>query len=391
MVKPAARIQKLPPYLFAEIDKKIREKQSQGVDVIKLGIGDPDMNPPSFIIERMKEEAGKENNQGYPPDDGVDDFKKAVASYYNERYGVELDYSKEVLPLIGSKEGIAHISFSFTDPGDINLVPDPGYPVYGIGTLFAGGESYLLPLKQENGFLPKLEDIPENVANKAKLFFLNYPNNPTGAVAPADYLERVVHFAKKHDLLICHDAAYAELAFDGYRPLSLLEIDGAKEVSIEFNSLSKTFNMTGWRIGYAVGSSWAVDVLGRFKTNIDSGLFKAIQYVGIEALTHSERDSFIKNLQETYQKRRDVVVESLKEMGWPLEAPQASFYVWAPVPTGYTSQDFVAKLLDEVGVVVTPGRGFGEYGEGYFRIALTVDVPRLKEAMERLRGAIRYQ
>jgi len=391
MVKPADRIQQLPPYLFAEIDKKIREKQSQGVDVIKLGIGDPDMNPPSFVVDSMKEEAGKEKNQGYPPGYGVEEFKEAVAGYYLQRYGVELDPFNEVLTLIGSKEGIAHISFSFTDPGDINLVPDPGYPVYGIGTLFAGGESYIMPLRSENNYLPRLDEIPETVAHKAKLLFLNYPNNPTGAVVTKEYLKEVVDFAKKYDLLICHDAAYSELAFDGYKPLSLLEVEGAKEVSIEFNSLSKTFNMTGWRIGYAVGASYAVEVLGRFKTNIDSGLFNAIQQVGVAALNHPKRDAFIRELQSIYQERRDVVVENLRKMGWPLDPPLGSFYVWAPIPSGFTSQEFVTKLLEETGVVVTPGRGFGEHGEGYFRIALTVGVPRLEEAMERLRGAIRYK
>ncbi len=391
MVEPAERIQKLPRYLFAEIDKKIKEKQSEGVDVIKLGIGDPDMDPPSFVVERMQNEVNKQYNQGYPPDEGLDEFKKAVANYYEERYGASIDPATEILPLIGSKEGIAHISFSFTNPGEVNLVPDPGYPVYGIGTLFAGGKSYLMPLKEENEFLPSLEEIPEETARQAKLLFINYPNNPTGAVAPKEYLEKVVHFAKKYNLLVCHDAAYSELAFDGYRPLSLMEIEGGKDVGIEFNSLSKPFNMTGWRIGYAVGASWAVEVLSRFKTNIDSGLFKAIQYAGIEALTNSQRDEFIASVRETYQKRRDVVLQYLREMGWSINPPQASFYVWAPVPPGYSSQDFVAKLLDETGVVVTPGRGFGEHGEGYFRIALTVEVPRMEEAMERLKGVISYR
>ncbi len=390
MVKPAERIQKLPRYLFAEIDKKIQQKLQEGVDVIKLGIGDPDMPTPSYIIERMGEEIKNPGNFRYPPDEGLDEFKEAVANYYRERHGVSLAPSSDVLPLLGSKEGIAHISFSFVDPGDVNLVPDPGYPVYGIGTLFAGGESYKMPLKEENNFLPDLDAIPEEIAQKAKLMFINYPNNPTGAVAPPEYLEKVVHFARKHELLICHDAAYTELAYEGYRPVSLLEIDGAKEVGIEFNSLSKTFNMTGWRIGYVVGAPWAVEVLGRFKTNIDSGLFKAIQYTGVEALTNPQRDRFIAGLQETYRQRRDVVVENLREMGWPLEPPRASFYVWAPVPPGYTSQEFVARLLDETGVVVTPGSGFGQYGEGYFRIALTVDVPRMKEAMERIKKVISF-
>ncbi len=392
MVKPAERIQKLPRYLFAEIDKKIRAKQAEGVEVIKLGIGDPDMPTPTYIIERMSEEIRNPGNHQYPPDEGLEEFKEAVAAYYGERYGVELDPRSQVCPLIGSKEGIAHISFSFVDPGDLNLVPDPGYPVYGIGTLFAGGQSHIMPLKEENGFLPRLEEIPAEAARKAKLMFINYPNNPTGAVTSYDYLEKIVHFARKYDLLVCHDAAYSELAYDGYRPPSLLEVEGAEEVGLEFNSLSKTFNMTGWRVGYAVGAHWAVEVLSRFKTNIDSGNFKAVQYAGVEALTSPRRDDFIRSLRQTYQERRDVVVESLREMGWPLEPPRGSFYVWAPVPPGFTSsQEFVSRMLEETGVVITPGRGFGEHGEGYFRIALTVEVPRMKEAMNRLSRVVKFQ
>ena len=390
MIEPADRVKKLPPYLFVEIDKKIKEVKEKGMDVIKLGIGDPDTPTPDYIIDRMVEEVRKPRNHTYPPDEGLDEFKEAVAQYYRQGHGVNLDPATETLPVIGSKEGIAHVHFAFVNPGDVNLVPDPGYPVYGKGTLFAGGEPYLMPLKEENNYYPVLEDIPADVLKKAKLLFINYPNNPTGAVATEDFFKRVIEFARKHNLLICHDAAYSELAFDNYQPMSILEVEGAREVAIEFNSLSKTFNMTGWRIGYAVGNAEALDTLSRFKTNIDSGLFQAIQYTGVEALTNPRRDVFIKEMQQMYQERRDVVAAGLKKMGWTVEPPQASFYFWAPVPAGHTSQSFVTKVLEETGVVVTPGSGFGEYGEGYFRIALTVDVPRMEEAMSRLEKAIRF-
>lgn len=391
MIEAADRIKQLPRYLFAEIDKKIREALDKGVDVIRLGIGDPDSPTPDYIIERMAREIRDAKNHRYPPDEGLDDFKEAVAEYYHQRHGVNLEASREVLPLIGSKEGIANIHFAFVNPGDLNLVPDPGYPVYGIGTLFAGGEAYRMPLLEENNYYPVLEDIPEDVAQKAKLLFINYPNNPTGAVATKEFFERVIHFARKNNILVCHDAAYSELAYDDFRPLSLMEIDGAREVGIEFNSLSKTFNMTGWRIGYAVGNAQALEVLSRFKTNIDSGLFKAIQYTGVEALCNLARDDFIRNLQKMYQERRDVVMEGLTEMGWSISPPKGSFYVWAPVPAGFTSQDFVGKILEETGVVITPGRGFGEHGEGYFRIALTVDAERMREAMIRMSKVTGYK
>ncbi len=388
MIEPADRVKKLPPYLFVEIDRKIREVQEKGVDVIKLGIGDPDSPTPDYIVERMVKEVQNPRNHSYPPDEGLDDFKVAVAQYYRERHGVDLHPESETLPLIGSKEGIAHVHFAFVDPGDINLVPDPGYPVYGIGTLFAGGETYRMALLEENNYFPVLEDIPEDVLKRAKLLFINYPNNPTGAVATQEFFEHAVEFARKYNLLICHDAAYTELAFDGFRPMSILEVDGAGDVAIEFNSLSKTFNMTGWRIGYAVGNARALETLSRFKTNVDSGFFQAIQYAGVEALTNSRRDSFIGELQKLYQERRDVVARGFIEMGWKVNPPKGSFYFWAPVPEGYTSQSFVTKVLEETGVVLTPGRGFGEFGEGYFRIALTVSASRLEEAMSRLGTAI---
>lgn len=390
MIEPAQRIKELPRYLFAEIDRKIREKVEQGVDVIRLGIGDPDQPTPDFIIERMAAEIRQSANHNYPPDEGLPEFKEAVARYYRERYGVELDPQREVLPLIGSKEGIANISLSFVNPGDLNLVPDPGYPVYGIGTGFAGGTVYRMPLLAENGFLPRFDLIPKEVARRAKLMFLNYPNNPTGAVAGLQFFEEAVQFARENNILICHDAAYTEIIFDEGPPQSALQARGAKDTVVEFNSLSKPFNMTGWRIGFAVGCAEALEVLARFKTNVDSGLFKAIQYSGVEALTSPRRDAFIAAMRSCYRERRDIVVQALKQMGWPITAPRGSFYVWAPVPPGYNSQSFAATILDQTGVVVTPGRGFGEHGEGYFRIALTVEADRLREAMDRISKVVKY-
>ncbi len=303
---------------------------------------------------------------------------------------MELDPNKEIVPLIGSKEGIAHISACYVNPGDINLVPDPGYPVYGIGTLFAGGEVYRMPLLEENNYIPDLEEIPVEMASQAKLMFLNYPNNPTGAVSNKEFFEKVIEFAHRYDIAVCHDGAYLDIAFDGYRPLSFLEIPGAKEVGIEFGSLSKPFNMTGWRIGYAAGCADILEALYRYKTNIDSGNFKAVQYTGVEALDNPASEDHVLSMQQLYKERRDVVVKALQEAGCPLSVPKASFYVWAPVPKGFTSQEFVAHLLERTGVVVTPGRGFGEYGEGYFRIALTVEVKRLQEAMERIKEAVKF-
>ncbi len=391
MIEAAERIKQLPRYLFAEIDRKIREAREKGVDVIKLGIGDPDTPTPEYIINRMAGEIREPRNHCYPPDEGLPEFMEAVARYYQRRHGVDLEPARQVLPLIGSKEGIANINFAFVNPGDVNLVPDPGYPVYSIGTRFAGGEVYRMPLLEKNNYLPVLEDIPPAVADKAKLLYLNYPNNPTGAVADEGFFRKAVEFARNHNLLICHDAAYTELAYDGYRPMSILEVPGAAEVAIEFNSLSKPFNMTGWRIGYATGNAHALEVLSRFKTNVDSGFFRAIQYTGVEALDNPAAQEHIAAMQSMYQQRRDVVVEALKSMGWDINPPRASFYVWAPVPEGYSSQDFVSMILEKTGVVVTPGRGFGEYGEGYFRIALTVDVDRMKEAMARLGSTVKFK
>ncbi|MDK2985973.1 MAG: LL-diaminopimelate aminotransferase [Clostridia bacterium] len=386
MVEQADRIKKLPPYLFARIEKKIAEKKKQGVDIISLGIGDPDKPTPQFIIDRLVKEAHVPENHRYPTSVGLLEYRKAVANYYKKRHEVNLNPEDEIVTLIGSKEGIGHISFCYVNPGDINLVPDPGYPVYGIGTILAGGEPYIMPLKEENDYLPDLDSIPADVADKAKLMFINYPNNPTGALATKEFFRKVVQFAKKHDIVVCHDAAYTEIAYDGVRPISFLEVEGAKEVGIEFNSLSKPFNMTGWRIGWAAGKPDVIEALGRIKSNLDSGAFQAIQYAAIEALNNP--DESVEEMRKVYTERRDVVVEGLNKMGWNLEKPKGSFYIWAPVPKGYTSSEFAELVLEKAGVIITPGNGYGKYGEGYFRIALTVDKDRAQEALDRMQEAI---
>jgi len=386
VVEQADRIKKLPPYLFARIEKKIAEKKKQGVDIISLGIGDPDKPTPQFIIDRLVKEAHVPENHRYPTSVGLLEYRKAVANYYKKRHEVNLNPEDEIVTLIGSKEGIGHISFCYVNPGDINLVPDPGYPVYGIGTILAGGEPYIMPLKEENDYLPDLDSIPADVADKAKLMFINYPNNPTGALATEEFFQKVVQFAKKHDIVVCHDAAYTEIAYDGVRPISFLEVEGAKEVGIEFNSLSKPFNMTGWRIGWAAGKPDVIEALGRIKSNLDSGAFQAIQYAAIEALNNP--DESVEEMRRVYTERRDVVVEGLNKMGWNLEKPKGSFYIWAPVPKGYTSSEFAELVLEKAGVIITPGNGYGKYGEGYFRIALTVDKDRAQEALDRMQEAI---
>jgi len=382
-IEMAKRIDQIPPYLFAEIDRKKEEMKRKGMDLIDLGIGDPDLPTPKPIIERLKKGAEDPRNHRYPSYEGMIEFRTAIAQWYERRFGVKLDPIKEVLSLIGSKEGIAHIPLAFVNPGDYVLVPSPGYPVYRVSTLFAGGIPYFLPLRKENGFLPNFSDIPKRIVGKTKLLFINYPNNPTSAIAERPFFEEVVEFAQRYEIIVCHDAAYSEIAFDGYRPISFMEIKGAKEVGIEFHSLSKTFNMTGWRIGFAVGHPEIISGLGRVKTNIDSGLFQAIQEAGIEAFSHFETP-LLETIQ-IYQNRRDVMVQGLREIGLEVEPPKATFYLWIQVPKGYTSAQFATLLLEQAGIVTTPGNGFGEAGEGYIRMALTVDESRLKEAIERLR------
>ncbi|MCD6306007.1 MAG: LL-diaminopimelate aminotransferase [Deltaproteobacteria bacterium] len=384
LFEKAERLKQLPPYLFKEIDRKKAEIKAKGVDIIDLGVGDPDLPTPRHIIEEMKRAVEDPANHRYPSYSGMNDFKTAVADWYRERFGVDLDPGREVVSLIGSKEGLAHVPLAFVNPGDLTLVPSPAYPVYHIATLFAGGQSYFMPLLSKNNYLPDLKEIPESVAKQARLLFMNYPNNPTAAVADIAFFDRVAAFAKKYDIMVCHDAAYTEMAFDGYQPPSFLQADGAKDVGMEFHSLSKTFNMTGWRIGFAVGNEKAVEGLGAVKSNVDSGVFQAVQMAGIKALRGD--NSCVKEMNRVYQERRDIMVEGLRDAGLEAAVPKATFYLWVKAPEGSTSTQIAGRLLEEAGVVVTPGNGFGEPGEGYFRIALTQKKQRLSEALERIKG-----
>ena len=356
------------------------EKRAQGVDVIDLGVGDPDLATPSHIIDALVEAARNPDTHHYPDYTGMLAFREAVADWYRDRFSIELDAKTEVLALIGSKEGIAHIPEAFVNPGDYVLCPSPGYPVYQTSTLFAEGKAWDMPLLEENGFLPDLSAIPSDVCAKSRLMFLNYPNNPTGAIAPLSFFEEAVEFAREHDVIIVHDNAYSEIAFDGYQAPSFLEVDGAMEVGVEMHSLSKTYNMTGWRIGMAAGSADIIAGLGRVKTNVDSGAFDAIQMAGITALRSSQE--CIAESCAVYKERRDVLVSGLREMGFDVTVPQATFYVWLKVDD---SMAFAAKMLNEAGIVVTPGIGFGDAGEGYVRFAITRSVGRIEEALERMR------
>ena len=376
----AHRLDNLPPYLFARIDAMKAEKRAQGVDVIDLGVGDPDLPTPSHIIEALVEAARNPATHHYPDYTGMLAYREAVSAWYRDRFGVELDPKTEVLALIGSKEGIAHIPEAFVNPGDYVLVPDPGYPVYKTSTLFAEGNIWEMPLKEENGFLPDFSAIPLDICAKSRIMFLNYPNNPTGAIAPLSFFEEAVAFAKKHDIVIVHDNAYSEISFDGYKAASFLEVDGAMDVGIEMHSLSKTYNMTGWRIGMAAGSAEIIAGLGRVKTNVDSGAFDAIQMAAITALSSSQE--CIADSCAVYEERRNVLVSGLRDLGFDVTSPKATFYVWLKVDD---SMDFAAKMLNEAGIVVTPGTGFGNAGDGYVRFAITRSVERIEEALERMR------
>ncbi len=384
MFELSERLRRLPPYLFAEIDEMKKRKEREGVKVIDFGVGDPDIPTPKHIVDAMKKAVEKPENHRYPSYEGLLEFRRAVAEFYERRKSVKLDPEKEVISLIGSKEGIAHLPLAFVNDGDYVLVPDPGYPVYYSSTLLADGIPYRVPLKKENGFLPDLESIPDDVAKKAKIMFLNYPNNPTTAVAEKDFIKEAIEFCKDRGIILAHDFAYGEITFDGYRARSFLEVDGAFEVCIEFNSLSKTFNMTGWRIGFAVGNEEILKGLLKVKTNVDSGVFQAVQEAAIVALTGSYE--CIEENCRVYQERRDVLVRGLRELGLKVEKPKATFYVWCEVPEGYDSMGFTKKLLEEAGVLVTPGIGFGKYGEGFVRFALTRDVKTIEEAIERLKN-----
>jgi len=381
-MKLAKRMENLPPYLFVEISKKIAEKKAKGENVISFGIGDPDIPTPPHIIARLCQAAQDPANHRYPESEGLSELRQAIAKWYKNRFDVSFDANLEILPLIGSKEGLAHIALCFIDPEDVALVPDPGYPVYSVSTILAGGSPHYMPLTEKNNFLPDLKAVPFYVLKKAKLLWLNYPNNPTGAVADLDFFSRVVQFARQHDLAVCHDGPYSEVAFDDYQSVSFMQAEGAKEVGVEFHSLSKSYNMTGWRIGMAVGNAEMITALKTVKSNLDSGIPQAIQYAAIEALTGPQ--DCIPEHNAIYQRRRDLVIEVLNSIGLEAKLPKASLYVWAKVPEGYTSIEFANDLLERVGVVVTPGTGYGKNGEGYVRLSLTIPDAGLVKGLSRL-------
>lgn len=381
----AKRLERIPPYLFAEIDRKRNELIERGVDIINLGVGDPDQPTPKHIIQAMYEAIQDSTNHHYPPYKGIKEYRQAAANWMKRRFAIEdLNPETEVISSIGSKESIHNTFLAFVDPGNYTIIPDPGYPVYRTSTIFAGGQPYSMQLQTEN-WLPNLQTIPQEVAQKAKLLWVNYPNNPTGATATLDFFEELVNFCRHYDILLCHDHAYSEMAYDGYKPPSVLQIPGAKDVAIEFHSLSKSYNMTGWRIGFVVGNSLGIKGLSQVKSNIDSGVFKAIQKAAIAAFSTTEEE--LQSLVVVYQKRRDILIEGLQSLGWPIKPNLASLYVWVPVPKNYTSQEFVNLLLDKCGIIVPPGNGYGLCGEGFFRIALTVEEERIDAALKRMKDA----
>lgn len=384
MIEQADRLKKLPPYLFVEIDRAKKKARDEGRDIIDLGIGDPDIPTPQYIIDALNSAVRDPKTHRYALDQGSPELRAAISVWFKKRYGVSMSAESEILPLIGSKEGIAHMPMAFINPGDAVLVPDPCYPPYKSGTWFAGGEVILMPLTAENGFLPDLKAVDRASLRKVRMMWLNYPNNPTAAVCDKKYLAEVVDFARKHSIIVCNDSAYAEVGYDGFRMPSIFEIDGARDVAIEFHSLSKTFNMTGWRLGFAVGNASLVAGLAKVKSNIDSGVFTAIQYAGVAAF--ERYDEHIAGALKIYQERRDTLVLGLQSLGWKVEKPKATFYVWCKVPAGHTSTTFARDLLDKCDIVATPGNGFGQNGEGYVRMALTVDKKRLTEAVERIRA-----
>lgn len=383
-IEVSDRLKKLPPYLFGEIDSVKREAKEAGRDIIDLGVGDPDQPTPDHIVAKLYEAAKDPVNHHYALDQGMDSLRESIAKWYERRFGVELNPQDEILPLIGSKEGISHIPLAFVNPGDIVLIPDPCYPPYRSGTIFSGGIVHDIPLLEDNSFLPDVGSISQKVARSAKIMFLNYPNNPTAAIATEDFFKQVIDIARYYNIIVCHDAAYSEIFLDNERPISFLQVEGAKEVGVEFHSLSKTYCMTGWRIGWVCGNSKVIAALAKLKSNIDSGIFPAIQLAGIAALNGDQ--SCVDALRKLYSTRRDILVDGLNSIGWDIPKPKATFYVWAKVPKeGYDSTKFTQMLLKETGIIVTPGVGFGKNGEGYVRIALTVSEERLKEAAERLK------
>ena len=381
----AKRIETLPPYLFARIDDMKKEALAKGVDLIDLSIGDPDIPTPEHIVKSLQKSAENPENHCYPSSSGMASFREAAAKWMNNRFGVTLDPAKELISVIGSKEAVGHLPLAYIDPGDVVLVPTPGYPVYAIGTLLAGGESHYMPLLEKNDYLPDFGAIDEDTLKRAKLMWLNYPNNPTAAPASVEMFKEAIELARKYDIIIAHDSAYSELYFDGNKPMSFLEIDGAKEVGIELHSLSKTYNMTGWRIGFAAGNKDVIAALANVKSNLDSGAFQAVQEAAITAFDTDE--SVLEDLRKKYERRRDALYNGLTKAGFVVNKPKATFYLWCRVPEGFSSTEYSAHLLNEAGVLATPGNGFGEPGEGYIRFALTVGVARIEEAVERIIAA----
>ncbi len=377
------RLKKLPPYLFVEIDKAKKKARDEGRDIIDLGIGDPDIPTPKFIIDALNKAVRNPATHRYSLDQGIPEFRQAAARWMKKRFGITLNPENEIYPLIGSKEGIAHMPLAFINPGDAVLVPDPCYPPYRSGTIFAGGEVVYMPLLESRGFLPDLKSVNTHLLHKIKMIFINYPNNPTSGVCDKKFLKDVVDFAKKHNIIVCSDAAYSEITFDGYKAPSIFEVEGAKEVAIEFHSLSKTFNMTGWRIGFACGSAALIEGLAKIKSNIDSGIFSAIQMAGVAALDNYDRH--IKSIIKIYEERRNILADGLSSIGINVVRPKATFYLWIKVPPRYTSATFAGALLEKCDIVATPGNGFGTHGEGYIRMAVTVDKKRIREAVDRIK------
>jgi len=383
-VEPSNRLKKLPPYLFAEIDRLKREAKANGADIIDFGVGDPDLPTPNFIIEELYKGAQDPANHRYALDAGMPELREEIAAWFLRRFGVKLDPNEEILPLIGSKEGIAHLPLAVLNPGDVTLVPDPCYPVYKSATYFAGGETSDVALLPENNFLPDYSTIDPEALKQARLMYLNYPNNPTAACAPIEFYEETVRFAKEHDIIVAQDAAYTEMAYDGYKPVSFLQAEGAKEVGVEFHSLSKTYNMTGWRVGFVAGNPEVLKVLGKVKANCDSGIFQAVQLAAVKALR--DGDQAIQDNIKIYEERRNLLCDGLEKLGWKVTKPQATFYIFASVPAGYSSTELCSKLLKDAGIVVTPGTGFGDNGEGFIRFAITVPKERIIEALERIKN-----
>ena len=382
-IERSDRLKKLPPYLFVEIDKAKKKAAEEGRDIIDLGIGDPDIPTPRFIVDALNKAAHDPKTHRYSLDQGLPEFREAAAKWFKGRFNVELNPENEIYPLIGSKEGIAHIPLAFVNPGDTVLVPDPCYPPYRSSAIFAGGEVVSLPLVEKYHFLPDLKSISHHLLHKAKMIFINYPNNPTAATCDKKFFKNVIDFAARHNIIVCHDAAYSEIGFDGYKAPSILEVEGARDVAVEFHSLSKTFSMTGWRIGYACGNARIIEGLAKVKSNIDSGVFSAVQKAGIAALENYDRH--INSVIKVYEERRNILFDGLTSQGFDVQKPKATFYVWAKALPRYTSATFAKALLDKTDIVVTPGNGFGEHGEGYIRMALTVDKNRTREVVERIK------